>query len=143
MASKRHAEPMAPAAPAGQRIDKWLFFARVVKSRSLAQKLVQAGGVRINGDKTDNAARAVRPGDTLTITRRDDVLVLKIVNPGERRGPASEAATLYEDLSPTREAIAEQKEAAKGKAAPGYQPSARPPTKKERRAHERLRWDGA
>ena len=122
MASKRHAEPMAPAVLAGQRIDKWLFFARVVKSRSLAQKLVQAGGVRINGDKTDNAARAVRPGDTLTITRRDDVLVLKIVDPGERRG---------------------QKEAAKGKAAPGYQPSARPPTKKERRAHERLRWDGA
>ena len=67
MASKRHAEPMAPAAPAGQRIDKWLFFARVVKSRSLAQKLVQAGGVRINGDKTDNAARTVRPGDTLRI----------------------------------------------------------------------------
>ncbi|WP_082529364.1 RNA-binding S4 domain-containing protein [Aurantimonas sp. Leaf443] len=84
----------------GQRIDKWLFFARVVKSRSLAQKLVTAGAARINRDKTDNPARAVRPGDVLTITLRGGVRILKVLAPGERRGPAPEAALLYEDLRP-------------------------------------------
>jgi ribosome-associated heat shock protein Hsp15 len=83
-----------------QRIDKWLFFARVVKSRSLAAKLVQAGRVRINREKAEQAAHPVKPGDVLTITLDRRVLVYRVAAPGVRRGPAEEARTLYEDVSP-------------------------------------------
>ncbi|WP_369413033.1 RNA-binding S4 domain-containing protein [Antarcticirhabdus aurantiaca] len=84
----------------GQRIDKWLFFARVAKSRSLAQKIVASGAVRVNREKIANVARLVRPGDVLTLSLHGRVRVLKVVDGGSRRGPASEAATLFEDLAP-------------------------------------------
>ena len=128
-------------AEAGQRIDKWLFFARVVKSRSLAQKFVQTGAVRINRDKTDNPARIVRPGDVLTISLRGGVRVLKVASPGARRGPASEAATLYEDLSAPKasEEGAEAREERPDPAAPGFDPGERAPDKKQRRALARLK----
>ncbi|MCB8840723.1 RNA-binding S4 domain-containing protein [Aurantimonas sp. VKM B-3413] len=86
------------AAGAGQRVDKWLFFARVAKSRTLAQKLVQSGVVRVNREKINNAARIVRPGDVLTLSIGGRVRVLKVLDPGTRRGPASEAALLYEEM---------------------------------------------
>jgi len=82
-----------------QRIDKWLFFARVVKSRSLAQKLAVSGRVRINGAKCDHASDTVKPGDVLTITLERRILVYRVLDPGCRRGPAEEAHTLYEDMS--------------------------------------------
>ncbi len=82
-----------------QRVDKWLFFARVVKSRSLAAKLVQAQAVRLNREKIDQPAHAVKPGDVLTITLERRVLVYRVLAPGTRRGPAEEARSLYEDLS--------------------------------------------
>lgn len=82
-----------------QRIDKWLFFARVVKSRSLAQKLAISGAVRVNRDKIDHAARLVRPGDVLTIRLDRSVRVLRVLTAGDRRGPASEAAGLFEELT--------------------------------------------
>ncbi|RIY00165.1 RNA-binding S4 domain-containing protein [Aureimonas flava] len=85
-----------------QRIDKWLFFARVVKSRSLAQKLAVSGAVRVNREKISHAARLVRPGDVLTISIHDRVRVLKVLDSGERRGPAPEAALLFQDLTPPR-----------------------------------------
>lgn len=81
-----------------QRIDKWLFFARVVKSRSLAQKLAVSGAVRVNREKIASASRLVRPGDVLTLSMPREIRVLRILNGGERRGPASEARLLYEDL---------------------------------------------
>ena len=84
-----------------QRIDKWLFFARVVKSRALAAKLVAAGHVRINRDKTDQPSRQVKPGDVLTIALEHKVLVWRVLAPGARRGPAHEARMLYEDLGAT------------------------------------------
>ena len=74
-----------------QRIDKWLFFARVVKSRSLAAKLVQAGRVRVNREKADQAAHPVKPGDVLTINLDRRVIVLRVVLAGVRRGPFEEA----------------------------------------------------
>lgn len=83
-----------------QRVDKWLFFARAVKSRSLAAKLVQAGHVRLNRDKIDQPAHAVKPGDVLTIRLERRVLVWRVLAPGARRGPAEEAQALYEDLTP-------------------------------------------
>ena len=127
---------MTAEAGARQRIDKWLFFARVVKSRSLAAKLAVGGKVRVNRDKIEQAAHQVKVGDVLTITLDRRILVYKIVAPGERRGPAPEAQFLYEDLSPppasatamAAEAVVPQRESGAGR-----------PTKKERRETDRLR----
>ncbi len=83
-----------------QRIDKWLWFARVVKTRSLAQDLAESGHVRVNGRKVDAASQAVRVGDVLTIGLRGRVRVLKVAAFAERRGGFPEAQRLYEDLSP-------------------------------------------
>lgn len=89
----------SPQAEARQRLDKWLWFARVIKSRTSAAKLVEEGHVRINGTRTDNPAKSVRQGDVLTIALDRQVRVLKIVSPGERRGPYEEAKLLFEDLT--------------------------------------------
>jgi ribosome-associated heat shock protein Hsp15 len=119
-----------------QRIDKWLFFARVVKSRSLAAKLVQAGRVRVNREKAGQAAHPVKPGDVLTINLDRRVVVLRIVQAGARRGPFEEAKALYEDMSPQPapvdaalpDAVAPLREAGSGR-----------PTKKERREMQKFR----
>ena len=123
--------------PGRQRLDKWLFFARVVKSRSLAARFVQAGGVRINREKTDQPAHAVKSGDVLTIALERRVLVYRVVAAGTRRGPAEEARRLYEDLTPpapqgaSREAPPTARERGSGR-----------PTKKERRETDRFRSGG-
>ena len=118
-----------------QRIDKWLFFSRAVKSRSLAAKLVVAGRVRINRDKAAQASDLVKPGDVLTITLDRRIFVWKVLGAGVRRGPAEEARTLYEDMSPPP--------APKGDALPDAIPALREagsgrPTKRERRQTDRL-----
>lgn len=95
MASKPQPDTQIPR----QRIDKWLFFARAVKSRALAAKLVAAGHVRVNRDKIDQPARQIKPGDVLTIALEYKVLVWRVVEPGVRRGPPQEALMLYEDVS--------------------------------------------
>lgn len=87
-----------------QRIDKWLVYARVVKSRSLAAALVGAGHVRVNRDKINDPARTVKPGDVLTIALDRRVLVWRVLALAGRRGPAEEARTLYEDLGASGEA---------------------------------------
>ena len=83
-----------------QRLDKWLWFARIVKSRTLAVQLVQDGKVRVNRAKVAKPAQTVRPDDVLTIVIRGNVQVLKVVAPGTRRGPPAQARLLYELLSP-------------------------------------------
>ncbi len=82
------------------RIDKWLWYARVVKTRTLAKKLVQAGKIRLNGTKTGSPSLQINPQDVLTITLERRILVYRVLLPGTRRGPASEARLLYEDISP-------------------------------------------
>lgn len=89
-----------PPGTTRQRLDKWLFFSRAVKSRTLAQKLIEAGVVRVNSQRTLAPDRQVGPGDVLTMTVNHRLLVWRILDPGTRRGPASEAVTLYEDLTP-------------------------------------------
>ncbi len=87
----------ANASEAGRiRIDKWLWQARFAKSRALAVDLVTAGRVRVNGQKLEKPGRAVGPGDVLTLVLGAEVRVLRILACGTRRGPAPEAATLYE-----------------------------------------------
>lgn len=123
------------AAEGRQRIDKWLFFARAVKSRSLAAKLVVAGRVRINRDKAAQASDLVKPGDVLTITLDRSIHVWKVVAPGARRGPAEEARKLYEDISP---APVPKSEAVASAIAPLREAGSGRPTKRERRQTDRL-----
>ena len=81
------------------RLDKWLWHARFFKSRSLAAAAVEAG-VRINGVRAPKPAASLRPGDVLTFVQADRVRVIEVVALGVRRGPATEAQTLYRDLTP-------------------------------------------
>ena len=83
-----------------QRIDTWLWFARVVKSRTLAARLVVAGHVRINGSRTVVPAKLIGVGDVLTIALDRQVRVLRITDIGGRRGPFREASLLFEEIGP-------------------------------------------
>ncbi len=82
------------------RIDKWLWHARFFKSRTLAAKLAGSGKLRLNREIVRKLGATVKPGDVLTFAKGHDIRVIEIVALGERRGPASEAQTLYKDLSP-------------------------------------------
>ncbi len=113
-----------------QRIDKWLWFARVAKSRTLAQKLAVSGRVRVNRERNQSASRPVQAGDILTIALDSGVRVLKVVAPGSRRGPSAEARLLYEDLSPP---VSPPPPAAGRLSGEGR------PTKRERRAIDALK----
>lgn len=84
----------------GFRLDKWLWHARFFKSRTLATAVVRQGKVRVNGTPVSKSSRLVVVGDVLTFPKEDDVRVIKIVAEGQRRGPAPEAQSLYEDLAP-------------------------------------------
>lgn len=81
------------------RLDKWLWQARFFKSRALAGKLCSAGRVRIDGIKIEKAHFSVRIGQVLTFPQARRVRVVRVLGLGTRRGPASEAQLLYEDLS--------------------------------------------
>lgn len=85
------------------RLDKWLWHARFFKTRGLSAKLVSGGHVRVNGEKVAKPAHGVVPGDVLTFPQARRIRVIRIVAIGERRGPAPEALTLYEDLSPEQD----------------------------------------
>lgn len=93
---------MAEPTPAAERLrlDKWLWYARILKSRTLAQKLVQSGHVRVDGARTTRPDFSIKPGMVLTMNVHDRLRVLKVRDLGTRRGPATEAQALYEDLSP-------------------------------------------
>lgn len=141
-------DPEAPSAggvpdvggePDKLRLDRWLFFSRIVKSRSLAAKLIGTGHIRVNGEKTHQAKHAVGPDDVLTVTlpndRASDVKIIKLVACGTRRGPAAEAQTLYEDMTPPPPSK-EDKEITASKNAPS---PGRRPTKHERQGLQRMK----
>lgn len=85
-------------APA-QRLDKWLWFARVAKSRTLAAQLVGGGKVRVNRMRVLKPSHLLRAGDVLTIALRGQVRVIQVLALGERRGPPHEASLLYRAVS--------------------------------------------
>ncbi|KZL23202.1 RNA-binding S4 domain-containing protein [Pseudovibrio sp. WM33] len=122
-----------PEAQESLRIDKWLWYARITKSRTLAQKLSVSGHVRLNKDKIAAAKTAVKPGDVLTITMPRRLLILKVLKLGTRRGPAPEAQLLYEDMSPPPPPKETQVQVAKREAGAGR------PTKRDRRQIARIR----
>lgn len=119
------------------RIDKWLWFARFFKSRSLATQFCGSGRVRMAGSIVGKASHMVRVDDVLTFSLREQVRVIKILALGTRRGPAREAVLLYEDLAPQSEAPEKSGEAEAGVAA--REPGSGRPTKRERRLTDRLR----
>jgi ribosome-associated heat shock protein Hsp15 len=81
-----------------QRLDKWLWHARVVRARSSAAALIEAGHVRVNGSREKAPGHAVKAGDVLTIGLDRTVRILEVVGFAERRGDASAARVLYADL---------------------------------------------
>lgn len=90
-----------------QRLDKWLWYARFAKSRGLAARLVTDGFVRVNGVRIENAAKAIACGDILTVAAPHATAILRILDLGERRGPAPEARLLYADLSAGEQEVGE------------------------------------
>jgi ribosome-associated heat shock protein Hsp15 len=117
------------------RLDKWLWFARFFKSRSLAAAVCAAGRVRLNGAPVAKAHHPVRAGDVLTFPQGPRVRVVKVAALGSRRGPAAEAQALYEDLQPP----ATDRPPADPAAVAARRPGSGRPTKAERRAIDRLR----
>jgi ribosome-associated heat shock protein Hsp15 len=119
-----------------QRIDKWLWHARIVRTRSAAAALAASGHVRLNGARVTAAAKLVKPGDVVTIALDARVRVLKVAGFALRRGAAEQGRALYEDMTPPAPA-----------APPEAPPSAHRdsgsgrPTKRERRAIERFTRD--
>ena len=82
-----------------QRIDRWLWHARIVRTRHAAAALAGAGYVRVNGARIDAPGRFVRAGDVITVALDLELRVLKVRAFVDRRGPASTGASLYEELS--------------------------------------------
>jgi ribosome-associated heat shock protein Hsp15 len=81
-----------------QRLDKWLWCARFMRARADCAALVAQGSIRINRQATDKPHAKLRPGDVLTLPVRGDVRVVRILALASRRGPPSEAATLFEEM---------------------------------------------
>ncbi|WP_028092985.1 RNA-binding S4 domain-containing protein [Pseudodonghicola xiamenensis] len=106
------------------RLDKWLVHARFCKTRSVAAALVTAGHVRVNGARAEKPSHAVAPGDVLTLVQPRVVRVIRVEALGLRRGPATEARTLYTELQETREESPPN---------PAYEGKGRP-SKRDRRA---------
>ena len=121
-----------------RRLDLWLWFARLFKSRTLATRFVQSGRLRVNNKVIKKAHHNLRVGDVLTFPKTDQVRVVKLLDVGLRRGPAPEAQALYEDLSPSAPKREYQK--AGGNLVAGIrEPGSGRPTKQQRRALDRLR----
>jgi ribosome-associated heat shock protein Hsp15 len=78
------------------RIDKWLWHARFCRTRAIAQDAAECGHVRLNGARVVKPGHAIKCGDVLTVPQGREVLVVRVVAFGVRRGPAEEARALYE-----------------------------------------------
>jgi ribosome-associated heat shock protein Hsp15 len=122
-----------------QRIDKWLWHARVVRTRSAAAALAASGHVRVNGERVATASRPVRLGDVVTVALDRSVRVLKVAAFAERRGPAESARLLMEDLVPLSAQPAPE---AHAQPAPGRRPGTGRPTKRDRRSIDHFTGEG-
>jgi ribosome-associated heat shock protein Hsp15 len=116
----------------GQRLDKWLYCARLAKTRTGAARLIEEGKVRVDGVRALKPSRLVAPGNVVTATPSGRLRVVRVVAAAERRGPASAAQALYEDLTP-------QAPLGPGAAPDGDSRKGRRPTKRDRRRIDALR----
>jgi len=127
-----------PTGAPSLRLDKWLWYARFFKTRALATKAIAGGRFRLDGEVMSKPHRAAQPGQVLTFMQGDRVRVIRIVELGSRRGPATEAVLLYEDLSPE----VSKRESGAEKAALVFESRERGtgrPTKRDRRATQNLK----
>ena len=81
------------------RIDRFLFFIRLLKSRTLAQGLIETGHVRIDGKRVEKSSEEVRVGSVIALPLHGDVRILRVLSLPRRRGPAPEARGCYEELA--------------------------------------------
>lgn len=126
-------EEVDTAAIGSLRVDRWLWFARFFKTRTLAATMVTEGKVRLDGARLAKPSTQIRCGQVLTFPQGGHVRVIRIIQLGDRRGPAPEAQSLYEDLQPpTPEARLPRDPL--GPAPPRRDKGAGRPTKKDRRA---------
>ncbi len=138
----------SPGGAGSQRLDKWLWFARVAKSRTLAAALVSGGKIRVNRTRASKPSQLVKVGDVITAGTLRDVRILRIKAPGLRRGPPAEAQTLYEELTPPSSRPRSSGDAAEvgnGATAEGREqraPGTGRPTKKDRRLIDLLKGRG-
>jgi ribosome-associated heat shock protein Hsp15 len=129
-----------------QRIDKWLWFARLVKTRTLAADLVAGGKVRLNRARVEKPSQTLRIDDVLTVTLNRRVRLLKVLGLGERRGPSATARVLYEELTAAADPLKPLAQSSlqlpswqESGVGPGRRiPGSGRPTKKERREIDRL-----
>jgi ribosome-associated heat shock protein Hsp15 len=128
---------MTGATPENRRLDKWLWYARFCKSRTLATRLCASGRLRVNGAIVKKAHHVLKPGDVLTFPKGSHIRVIRVAALGTRRGPATEARLLYDDLAPPP--AAEPKPPAEGNRVAERDRGSGRPTKLERRALDRLR----
>ena len=119
-----------------QRIDKWLWHARVVRTRSAAAELVTSGLVRLNRERVTAPSRLVRADDVITVALDRQVRILKVAGFAERRGDAEAGRVLYADLTPLPPPADDSPKVA------AREPGSGRPTKRERRAIDRLQEDG-
>jgi ribosome-associated heat shock protein Hsp15 len=112
------------------RLDRWLWAARFFKTRAAAQQAIGGGHVHLNGQRA-KAARAVRPGDRLEITRGEERFEVQVLALAARRGPASVARGLYEETEASMAARSSAQQLRRDTA--GKRPPASRPDKRDRR----------
>lgn len=127
---------MTDTADTSLRMDKWLWYIRFFKSRTLAGAFCSSGKVRLNGRIVRKPKQTVRPNDVLTFPLGGHIRVIRVVNLGRRRGPATEARALYENLSPPPPV---RKQTGSGDRIAVRDAGTGRPTKAQRRATDRLR----
>ena len=116
------------------RLDTWLWYARFYKSRSLSSKAILSGKLRINSNKITKPATKVKTNDVLTLNYVNEIRIIQIQSLGSRRGPASEAQSLYIDLTEDRIGSSN----VKSKIENSKKDSNKRPTKKDRRLLDKI-----
>ena len=127
---------------ASQRLDKWLWYARFVKTRTLASRLIESGKIRVNSQRVTKPSTTVRIGDVVTAMIARHLYVVEVVDGGARRGPADEATLLYHLLETNRPAPGSKTETSDTKqvgSVPVRDAGSGRPTKRDRRLTDRLR----
>ena len=140
----------SPEVVSSQRLDKWLWFARIAKSRTLAAALVSSGKIRVNRTRAQKPSQLVKIGDVITAGTARDVRIVRVKAPGVRRGPPAEAQNLYEELTPPSSHPRSSGRAAgtgNGATAEGHEAGTRAPgtgrpTKRDRRLIDWLKGRG-
>lgn len=149
--SARPAVEAAGAQVVAQRLDKWLWFARLAKTRTQAAALVIDGRIRVNRERQDKPGTLIKVGDVVTATVHRTVRVLKVAGFIERRGPAAEASLIFEELTPLADRTKAHGDGSNGSPVDrpaaashaashaGRRPGAGRPTKRDRREIDRLK----